>query len=887
MLSQDHELCLPRALEHWASQVRPFEKHVPFCTFDVEIVQPDREVLVGLYKATGGVNWTRQKNWLTENTIDTWEGVRTDRSGRVIQLSLYSNGLTGSIPAELATLSKLEQLYLSGNSLTGPIPTELGQLSNLRMLRLNGNKLTSGVPAELGNLSQLEALDLAENSLSGAIPPELGELSSLVGLNLSRNQVTGKVPPELSNLQDLRMLRLDGNLLTGALPVELGSLELQTFAFTGNQLCVPAVLIEWLWSIWNHDHFAGLICLGSREERNDGVRIPIVNVSDGRAKELPGARMKFWVWLDRGFYGKWWDRRTVTVRYKTQDRTAEERKDYVPATGTLRFRAGESIKHIYVEVLDDVYDESTETFSVQLTPVKGGVIGRGVGVGTIENSDALPAAWLARLGRTVAEQALDGISRRMESSRTPGMQGNLGGQSLSFDPWGTAFSDATLGNASVAGDAVLAIADVSRHFGGGDGLGDDGLNAAGTGRTMTARELMLESNFELTGEKDAAGGSVAFWGRVSQARFRGEERGDGTMVSLDGEVTTGMLGADYARGRRLVGLALAQSKGEGGHSGNGPDEDDSRSMSGKVESSLAAAIPYAALQASERLKLWGALGYGSGEVTLKPDEGESMSADIEWTMAAAGLRGDAVAPPTEGSGPALAVTSDALWARTSSEKTADLAASDSDVTRLRLGLEGSWRIALEGGGVFTPKLETGARHDRGDAETGFGIELGGGIAWVDPRLGLSLDVEGRTLLAHEDGDLKDRGMSAALSFDPDPATEQGPFFRLRREFGSRANGGLDALFAPDPISERSGNQDSSRWTAEAGWGFPALSGCFTASPHVGFGLSERARDYSLGWRLRPDTDNTPNLSLGIKATRRENDTARPEHASSLEMTVRW
>ena len=545
------------------------------------------------------------------------------------------------------------------------------------------------------------------------------------------------------------------------------------------------------------------------------------------------------------------------------------------------------MKTVEVEVLDDVYDENDERLYFRLSDARGASIGDGLAIGTIVNSDPMPAAWLARLGRTVAEQTLDGISGRMKSSRTPGMQSSLGGQSLSFDPWPTGAGDATSGNVSMAGNTMLAMADVSRHLESGYGFADDGLNAAGTDRTMTTREFLLTSNFALTGEKDPAGGSVAFWGRASQARFDGEERGGEITVSLDGEVTSGMLGADYARGGGLVGLALTQSRGEGGYSGNDPGDGHSESAAGKVESSLTAAIPYAALQASEDLKLWGALGYGSGEVSLRPDEGESMSADTEWIMAAAGLWGDVITPPAEGSGLALAITSDAFWARTSSNKTADLAASDSDVTRLRLGLEGSWPIAIEGSGTVTSKLDIGARHDGGDAETGFGIELGGGIAWVDPRLGLSLDVEGRTLLAHEDGDLKDRGMSAALSFDPDSATEQGPFFRLRREFGSRANGGLSALFTPDPTSERTVRDDASRWTAEAGWGFSAFGGRFAASPHVGFGLSKRARDYSLGWRLAPDNDSGPDLSFGIRATRRENDTARAEHTARLEMTVIW
>ena len=120
--------------------------------------------------------------------------------------------------------------------------------------------------------------------------------------------------------------------------------------------------------------------------------------------------------------------------------------------------------------------------------------------------------------------------------------------------------------------------------------------------------------------------------------------------------------------------------------------------------------------------------------------GGSYKSDTRWSMAVAGLRGDLLAPPAEGSGPALAVTSDALWTRSSSEKTDQLAASESDATGSGSAWRGSYRMALEGGGSLVPKLEVGARHDGGDAETGFGVELGGGVAWSDPALGLSLDV---------------------------------------------------------------------------------------------------------------------------------------------------
>ena len=605
--------------------------------------------------------------------------------------------------------------------------------------------------------------------------------------------------------------------------------------------------------------------------------------------------------------------RAVRVSYRTRESSpvsARQGRDYLAAGWHLYFQPGETEKRVWVWVYDDSHDEDPETFEFVLTEATVVPIADGVAVGTIVNDDPLPAAFLARFGRTVAEQALDGIAGRMAAPRTPGMQGTLAGQALNFDPAaGGPAAGATPGATPADRDTALAMADIARGFGadasaavspGGDRFGDAraGTSLAQT-RSMTARDALLGSSFSLTGQADGSGGSLAFWGRAAQGGFDGRE---GTF-SLDGAVTTGMLGADYARGKWLVGLALAQSAGEGDYRDTGtsprpdgqgcPEGADAelcggavRAGDGEVEASLTAAIPYAALQVSERLKLWGAAGYGTGEVTLKTALGGSYSSDTAWSMAAAGLRGDLLAPPAEGSGPALALTSDALWTRTSSEKTRDLAASDSDATRLRLGLEGSYRFAMEGGGSLVPKLEVGARHDGGDAETGFGVELGGGIAWSDPALGLSLDVSGRTLLAHENDDLKDRGYAASLAFDPAPATQRGPSLSLRQEFGGQASGGLDALFQPATLEDRTGTEAASRWSMEAAYGFPAFGGRWTGSPHVGLGLATGARDYSLGWRLTPEAD-APDFSFGLRATRRESDMDAPEHTVGFEVRARW
>ena len=99
---------------------------------------------------TGYIN----TNWLSGAPLDEWQGVYTDANGRVIELWLSRNGLTGEIPPELGALSNLEWLYLSDNELSGEIQPELGQLSNLELLYLDGNEFTECVPGALRDVNR-------------------------------------------------------------------------------------------------------------------------------------------------------------------------------------------------------------------------------------------------------------------------------------------------------------------------------------------------------------------------------------------------------------------------------------------------------------------------------------------------------------------------------------------------------------------------------------------------------------------------------------------------------------------------------------------------------------------------------------------------------------
>ena len=74
----------------------------------------DRAALVALYNATDGANWLNNGNWLSNAPMGVWDGVTTDSDGRVTQLFLTGNQLTGEIPAELGSLAGLEGLFLGG-----------------------------------------------------------------------------------------------------------------------------------------------------------------------------------------------------------------------------------------------------------------------------------------------------------------------------------------------------------------------------------------------------------------------------------------------------------------------------------------------------------------------------------------------------------------------------------------------------------------------------------------------------------------------------------------------------------------------------------------------------------------------------------------------------
>ena len=232
--------------------------------FTLTIIRPELAALHALYNATDGANWINSGNWLSDAPLSDWHGIKTDDDGRVTEIYLIGNNLSGEIPAALGELGHLEGLYLARNDLSGSIPAKLGNLISLRTLMLFDNDLTGTIPHQLGNLGYLEEIHLGRNQLSGPIPTQLGNLENLHRLHLTVNDLSGDIPPSLGNLTNLRQLSIAANDLTGSIPTEIADLtELTHIYLWGNDLFASSF-------ISNLDNLTNLQWLDIGGNRLDG-----------------------------------------------------------------------------------------------------------------------------------------------------------------------------------------------------------------------------------------------------------------------------------------------------------------------------------------------------------------------------------------------------------------------------------------------------------------------------------------------------------------------------------------------------------------------------------------------------------------------------------------
>ena len=552
----------------------------------------------------------------------------------------------------------------------------------------------------------------------------------------------------------------------------------------------------------------------------------------------------------------------VSVQYETENGTAEAGSDYTAQRGKLTFAAGETLKYVSVPILDDDVDEDEEQFKVKLKGAQDATISDNEGIGTIKNHDAIPIALIARFGRASASHIVDQIETRIkEPAGRGGVAFDLGGawkrpaeNGIDMLPGGPAGMHA--GGGSAGGGRAL-------HQDGMAGLNVNGMSGPVDDDPLDRAGLAVS--------RQMLGGTMSVWTQGAQSSFTGRQ----AQMSLNGEVRTRMVGADYARGRIITGASIARSRGTGAYSGV---------TQGEVTSTVTGLYPWIGYRATDRLTVWGVGGYGAGQMILTTGAGAQRSG-MSMAMTAVGARGEL----GSGAGIDLAVKADALWVGTSiaggQGPNGNLAAAHATVTRMRTGIEGSRSYTLLGRLAVKPVVEIGLRRDGGDAERGAGIDIGTGLALADAASGLAVDVRIRTLAVHQAEDFSERGVAVTFSYNP-TSTPHGLNARFTPAWGANATGSAHTLWGGDTMRGFGYGERERRLDGEVGYGLGV--GRFVGAPHIGFSSTSQGRMYRLGYGLRAPNAGALQLELRVDVQRSEGMHQRgATHGTIARARVSW
>ena len=460
---------------------------------------------------------------------------------------------------------------------------------------------------------------------------------------------------------------------------------------------------------------------------------------------------------------------------------------------------------------------------------------------TVEDKEGLAVAvqatdaGLTRFGRTVGQQVVDAVRDRERADRTRGFVSRLAGETLP-----------RIAGTRDASERVEPGAWSDHDRDQVEGFGRE--NDADVTRALSEEDVLRGTSFTLNALKED-GTSLAFWGRGSISEFRGTAEG----LFLEGDVRDVMMGADRLKDARLMGIMVMGSRGDITYRFG----DDT----GRLETALTSFVPYGRRDFRNGMSFWGAVGVGWGTLTLTPEGREPLAGPLDWHMAAGGIEGRLsgvdLLPEAD-----LGWHTDALWTRTRSEPTAALPALGGTTTRVRLGVDATWPETPALKGLVSPHAGVGLRYDGGDAETGFGLEIEGGVTWRDPESHLSLSVEGRTLAVHEERAFRDWGMTFGLVWDPRPDTKEGFSATFGYDLG-HGTSGEDALLGPETYPGQNEAEGETSWHSEVAYGVSRGGGLVGSSYGGVSGTSDDVEEARVGYRIEPDTPHAENMSIDV------------------------
>lgn len=186
------------------------------CAYDASLpCHPDYDALIDIYNDANGPQWSDNTGWVdgaagTDCDVCNWTGIVCNGYGRVKEINLVNNNLSGTLSSSIGDITTLEKINIWNHTLAGSIPDVFSQMSDLTYVDLSNGDFTGDIP-DWSASTMLSILYLENNQLDGTLPSYIGDMDQLNIFWAKNNELTGCLPSSYSVLCDRQSIQLHDN----------------------------------------------------------------------------------------------------------------------------------------------------------------------------------------------------------------------------------------------------------------------------------------------------------------------------------------------------------------------------------------------------------------------------------------------------------------------------------------------------------------------------------------------------------------------------------------------------------------------------------------------------------------------------------------------------
>ena len=365
--------------------------------------------------------------------------------------------------------------------------------------------------------------------------------------------------------------------------------------------------------------------------------------------------------------------------------------------------------------------------------------------------------------------------------------------------------------------------------------------------SMKLRDLVPE-NFSTSLIGPNSKYALSIWGTADQQ--------DLSSSQYDTSSTSTYIGVDIRPSNALMfGISLSENSAESDYSWG--------TAVRQLQTDTTTILPYASLQVTPKMLVWGTVGVGSGEASVWNGENMVDQSDLSLRLGHVAFKSQILQQQSID----LSVKGDVSIANLATDSGAGEAGSlDTTIDRVRLGVAGSYTVPLNWGGTFTPFGELAYRRDGGDGATGSGVEFIGGLRVASKMF--SVDARGHTMATYSEDDYKESGLSLLAVFNPTPG-EEGLSLSFTPSWGQttrmettlwRESATVNQL----PFGTGLGLSQGMTFNTNISYGFPINRDQHMFKPYIEFSENaQRLRSILLGAQLKPLVIDTSSLNLNF------------------------